>query len=352
MAATEARSKNRLIQSQFLGQFPKLERGKQSLDWQLSATGELNMSESPVIEDIQAQFSLTSLPLSTLPPCCQRDPSSMLEHPAEGQSFIQKSLERIRQLEHALDQTLASLTELELQIQDHHFLETQLAEVEAFSHIQQHAIAKLHQHQQTLEQQIHDLEAREHYYQELLATGKGMTGTTLTTAQADASAPRSLNVPTQAQVVHFSLQHFCQELAAERDMYRNQVSDLEGNVAELQEHILKQDQHAQEQETAIQHWKDRANANHRYALHLKGLLEQIIVEKSVEQVSSSSVSGEVATSNLTILEPNALLPTLLAAFQPNLSSDSQPPLDPPSASPPELPAFLIRRRRHYYAQEL
>jgi hypothetical protein len=266
--------------------------------------------------------------------------------------FNQKSLERVRQLEQALNQALASLTELEIQAQHHRFLETQLAEVEAFSHIQQHAIAKLHQHQQTLEQQIHDLEARERYYQELLATGKGMTGTTLATAQADSAAPRSLNVPTQEQVVHFSLQHFCQELAVERDMYRNQVSNLECNVAELQEHILKQDQHAQEQETAIQHWKDRANANHRYALHLKGLLEQIILEKSVEQVSSSSAPGDVATSNLTILEPNALLPTLLAAFQPNLSSDSPPPLDPPLASTPELPAFLIRRRRHYYAQEL
>jgi predicted nucleic acid-binding Zn-ribbon protein len=310
------------------------------------------MSESPVIEDIQAQFSLASLSVSALSPCCQRDRYAVLEHETDGPASSQKCLERIHQLEHALDQTLASLTELELQTQDHHFLETQLAEVEAFSHIQHHAIAKLHQYQHTLEQQIHDLEARTHYYQELLATGNGMPGTPLTSAQTELAAPSSLNVLTHDQVVHFSLQHFCQELAAERDMYRNQVSNLERNVTELQEHILQQDQHAQEQETAIQHWKDRASGSHRYALHLKGLLEQIIVEKSVEMVSSPSESEEVATSNLTILEPNALLPTLLAAFQPDMASDSQPSMaEQPLASSPELPAFLIRRRRHYYAQE-
>ncbi|HEY9883488.1 MAG TPA: hypothetical protein V6C98_07740, partial [Thermosynechococcaceae cyanobacterium] len=52
-------------------------------------------------------------------------------------------IERIRHLEQALDQSLASLSEMRLQMVDQRRLEAQLAATEDISNIQQRAIARL-----------------------------------------------------------------------------------------------------------------------------------------------------------------------------------------------------------------
>lgn len=89
-----------------------------------------------------------------------------------------KAIERIRQLEQALDQALASLSELRFQLRDQQALETQLASTEEFTHIQQQAIAKLKlqlaQQQQALETQIIDTQERDQAYQELLAATEAL----------------------------------------------------------------------------------------------------------------------------------------------------------------------------------
>ena len=65
--------------------------------------------------------------------------------------------ERIEQLEQALEQSLASISELKLQLKDQHLLETQLAATEEIANIQQQAINELQR--QLMQQQSLEVES-------------------------------------------------------------------------------------------------------------------------------------------------------------------------------------------------
>jgi chromosome segregation ATPase len=107
------------------------------------------------------------------------DYQALLEELAQAQALDQERTTRIYHLEQALDQALACLDELRLQIQDQQILETQLATTEEFSYVQQQAIARLKlqlsEQQQALEAQILETQQRDQAIQELLATIEGMT---------------------------------------------------------------------------------------------------------------------------------------------------------------------------------
>ena len=122
------------------------------------------------------------------------------------------------------------------------------------------------------------------------------------------------------------LQHAGQELEAERDRQQSRIASLESQAAEMQEQILRQAQHATEQETAVQHWKDR---------HLNQCAQ---VQALTELLQS-----------LPHLPPEVT--EILARLQPTI----QPPANPSlllvpsvdrSASQLELPEFLMRRRNY------
>ncbi|MFM7426704.1 MAG: hypothetical protein ACKO7W_17195 [Elainella sp.] len=129
-----------------------------------------------------------------------------------------------------------------------------------------------------------------------------------------------------------------QEMGAERDWLQTRVSDLEQQVAELQEQVLRQAQQKTEDETAVQYWKDRYWVGQAQLGHLKDLAQQ------------------VATADL----PPALQEVLLAIqllpsddpFEQTDFTSSQPGAEPSNLldpSPPrlttvELPEFLVRRR--------
>lgn len=93
-------------------------------------------------------------------------------------SLIREQVERIHHLEKALDQSLASLAELRLQLVDQEFLEAQLASTEEISNIQQKAIAQLKhqlaQQQQTLDNQQNQIQSQNLSFQALLATVEGL----------------------------------------------------------------------------------------------------------------------------------------------------------------------------------
>ncbi len=281
---------------------------------------------------------------------------------------------RVCHLQRALDQALASLQELQAQIQNQQLLESQLAETEKFSNVQQQIIAQLKRQQseqqqsqsqvlqdfmattlalanrQKIElerlrirtQQTHteiqtylirirqqyqnapdlvipkinvsetepevmvarslvvglgsQIEAIWHHLQELdnifnhheigLATLEGSLEPPDPLSQT--SANRNLTNPStqldqtsntfalnqklkskQLRVEELEaelteqfkfqtrLKHHCQELAAERDHYKQQIQALEKQKADMQEQILQQASQISEQVAATQYWKDR-----------------------------------------------------------------------------------------------
>ncbi len=88
------------------------------------------------------------------------------------QAKIRNQLERIQDLELALDQSISNLNELRLQIVNQQFLEEHLASTEEIANVQQQAINQLKRQfaekQAALEQQIHQAQEREQDYQRLL----------------------------------------------------------------------------------------------------------------------------------------------------------------------------------------
>ncbi len=120
------------------------------------------------------------------------------------------------------------------------------------------------------------------------------------------------------------LQHTCQELEQVRDRHQSRITELEAQIAVMQEQILKQAQQSSEHETAVQHWKDRYQSLHTYLMQVKQLLEQ------------------------TLPNPPAPIVELLAALQTLTSTSTEEPAAPPVSRSPriDLPDFLIRRHRY------
>ena len=88
------------------------------------------------------------------------------------QAKIRNQIERIQDLELALDQSIDNLNELRLQIVNQQFLEEHLASTEEIANVQQQAINQLKRQfaekQAAFEQQIHQAQEREQDYQKLL----------------------------------------------------------------------------------------------------------------------------------------------------------------------------------------
>ena len=97
----------------------------------------------------------------------------------QARSLSHEQSERIRHLEQALDQSLTSLGEMQLQVVNQHLLEAQLASTEEISNIQQQAIGRLKlqlgQQQQALTAQLNDTQARDRALQTLLNTMAALT---------------------------------------------------------------------------------------------------------------------------------------------------------------------------------
>lgn len=108
--------------------------------------------------------------LKTMP----QDHATLVAQLQQVLEVSQQRLNRISQLEQALDQALACLTDLQQAAQEKTFLENQLAVTEDFANVQQQAIARLQQQQAQHQQQIelHGLEVqtRDQAIAELQAT--------------------------------------------------------------------------------------------------------------------------------------------------------------------------------------
>lgn len=155
-----------------------------------------------------------------------------------------EQMERIGQLERALEQSLGYLHDLRQQVRNQQMLETQLAAAEAFANVQQQAIAEL-------KQQL----ARQQF--------------------------------SLAQ-----LQHARWKLEKERDRFMQ----IEQQNLVLQAQILQQFQQAGEDAAAVQYWKE-------VALQLKEALEKLLIDRTPDRIvevakllSAAQTLGEITAT--------------------------------------------------------
>jgi chromosome segregation ATPase len=274
----------------------------------------------------------------------------------------------------ALDQSIASLSDLRSQIVDQRFLERQLASTEEIANVQQQAIHHLKvqfaQQKAELEARVQQAQEREQEYQALLDAAKIRQQTELDVLKAqfdsdfvegkpsendqrlkvlhselqlrrqqlhDLEAHKQIaqiritELETQAETLegriarHMTtqalMQQVCQELELDREQTQRRMTELESQAAEMQEQILSQAQQASEHETAIQHWKTRFQVLQEKAISLKQLL------------SNQELPSEVIE----------LLATIDTSAPPDLKST-------PRSNPfnedlkIDIPEFLVRRR--------
>jgi hypothetical protein len=164
-------------------------------------TPEGDREENELRLQLVRQVTLPPIQRKNIPPFKMKSSSIAPANTEQNQC-----LERIRQLEKALEQSFNYLHELKQQLKEQHLLETQLAAAEDFANIQQQAIAKL-------KQQI-------------------------------------------AQ--HYVLQAQLQQIYWELEIERDRSIALERQNTLLQEQILRQEQQAQEYEASVHYWRELA----------------------------------------------------------------------------------------------
>jgi hypothetical protein len=198
-------------------------------------------------ETILEQNSTTRAYFSALDSTVQPSTNGLEQHPhlweqqyqallaelAQAQHLAQKRLERIYQLEQALDESLASLQTLKLQVVDQQLLEAQLAATEETSNIQQQAIHQLKrqltQQQQMVETQIQETQAREQTFQELL------TATEVLTQAQQVELER-----LRSQIAHDWAEGQAHQVRLELQLVSLQstLSDQQQRVADLEAQVL------------------------------------------------------------------------------------------------------------------
>lgn len=188
---------------------------------------------------------------------------------------------RIAQLEQALDQTLGGLAEARSALAEQAYLEAHLAEVEETANVQWQAIIQLKR------QLLPGLdEGSPAGLLPILATNltenrsenrlpnpayplRGHAQGAVQEQLAGLEAELAKQMQTQAL-----LQQACLELEAERSSQQARLAELEQQSVDMQEQILSQAQQASEDETAIQHWKDRVAQGQAELTALRELLAQ------------------------------------------------------------------------------
>ncbi|BAU15150.1 hypothetical protein LEP3755_57070 [Leptolyngbya sp. NIES-3755] len=275
---------------------------------------------------------------------------------------VQAQQRRIRDLEQALDQSIASLEELRSQAVNQHFLERQLASTEEIANVQQQAIHQLKlqfsQQKAELELKIQQAQQRERDYQALLAAAEARQSgsaevqpfaieqqfqvlqTDLQLRRQQLQDLESQKQEDQARLIELEaqvealesriarhmttqalLQQVCQELEVDREQSQTRMTELESQTAEMQEQILSQAQQASEYETAIQHWKTRFQGLHETAIALK------------QALSDQELPPEV----------RALVDSIDPTAPPDLKSM---PRSNSFKTESDIPEFLVRRRTY------
>ncbi len=218
---------------------------------------------------------------SQLIPLEQRDPPTGIEQQTREQANVgassgESSLERIHQLELALDQSQAQVSELRTQLLEQQTLEAQLAITEEVANLQHLALTQLkHQlscQQQALEDQISQAQAKDQTVQELLATIETLANEQQTEIE---SLRSQLNLDRRA--IHTSQKQLEKQLIQrQRDLQskQQQVQELESQILAARAHVVQLEVHLAEQERHIQELYSRLGDRAYFLNQLEAQLQQ------------------------------------------------------------------------------
>jgi chromosome segregation ATPase len=109
------------------------------------------------------------------------------------------------------------------------------------------------------------------------------------------------------------LQHYSHEWEEKSELSQKRTSQLERQVAEMQEQILQQAQQARELETAVQHWKTRGQSSEQHVAQLREILEHLLTDRSLADLELA-LSGSSAEHWQAAAESAQLLNTLKVAL--------------------------------------
>jgi len=118
-------------------------------------------------------------------------------------------------------------------------------------------------------------------------------------------------------ILQAQLQHTTHELESDAKTTQSRSDQLEKQVNDLQEQVLRQAQQASEYETAIQHWKTRSVESEEWAAQVAQLWDDLSVQQQYD-VSTSPDLIEALTS----------LSRWFKGSRGNLAQDDVPPLSP------------------------
>jgi chromosome segregation ATPase len=118
-------------------------------------------------------------------------------------------------------------------------------------------------------------------------------------------------------ILQAQLQHTTHELESDAKTTQSRSDQLEKQVNDLQEQVLRQAQQASEYETAIQHWKTRSVESEEWAAQVAQLWDGLSVQQQYD-VSTSPDLIEALTS----------LSRWFKGSRGNLAQDDVPPLSP------------------------
>jgi chromosome segregation ATPase len=182
------------------------------------------------------------------------------------QAKIRNQIERIQDLELALDQSISNLNELRLQIVNQQFLEEHLASTEEIANVQQQAINQLKRQfaekQAAFEQQIHQAQEREQDYQKLLEAAELFAQsqhaelqrlrTQVTLDRSDAlDQTRLTSQIDELQVAMQTQQQQVLELESQELTARSLAANLELQLQEAQKQIRRLYRELNDRHTAI-----------------------------------------------------------------------------------------------------
>ena len=231
----------------------------------------------------------------------------------QARSLSHEQSERIRHLEQALDQSLASLSEMQRQVVNQHLLEAQLASTEEISNIQQQAIGRLKlqlvQQQQALTAQLTETQARDRALQTLLNTMEALTQAqqqTLTQLQAQIVHDRA-DVEAYQQRLEVPLEHLQADLTAQQRTLALETSSLEVRTLAEPLGTRLEPAHAQvrelsqilsDRQIALKHLEAELQQAHRALQEQQALLDRL----QQSRLPRPSATGGIAPAP-SVLEP-------------------------------------------------
>lgn len=104
------------------------------------------------------------------------------------------------------------------------------------------------------------------------------------TLQKTQANGRELNRDGKNISLQSVLEQSLRSLQNEYTNSQNRIKDLESQIGEIQEQILKQSSQAVEYEAAVQHWKEKCTIHQNHALQLSDALERFIDGKDIPKI--------------------------------------------------------------------